>query len=223
MPGPALGRKKFASPEAVEVPSSAELLLFSDGIEEAVQRDGTRFTAGFAGLLGKVVDPLAGVIARWEAECGDDPRRDDATLLLAVPAMIEWRGECTAESIARIRLKVERWLGFHGADDEDIHLTVLGLDELLTNILKHDPPESANPQVDVMARMDGTVVRFEICHPGQGITDLLSQPRVSNAGHPGGRGLRLIANLFAELEFTRGEQGRCRIVAARSLRVPADG
>ncbi|MEM8753690.1 MAG: SpoIIE family protein phosphatase, partial [Pseudomonadota bacterium] len=148
-PGAALGVFEDAAFEDAEarLAPGETLLLFTDGVTEAMDRSGEEYGEDrLAARLASVGDVgperlIEAVAADVDAFADGAPQADDLTLLAlrraaSPPPLAATLGPDLAE-IAVFAERLERWSEEAGLEPEDVHAVALALDELMTNAVEH--------------------------------------------------------------------------------------
>ncbi len=229
---PFFGQRRMAGEcKTVSMPLGAgtHWLAQSDGILEAVTKEGGIVgKEGLASLLNEAamaecVD-VESLVLRWNEKLAEGAR-DDATLLLltdAAPAPeSNFVAPCTPKNIREARQFCEQWLNFAGLPKATVVQTLVGCDEILTNILRHaygvDQP--AGP-ISCVAALEPTVLRFTIRHTGRGLSQEQAAAQADSVSRDeGGMGLALVRRVFSHVHFHAGDEdeGISEVTLERAL------
>ncbi len=113
------------------------------------------------------------------------------------------------------------FLESRGADARMTYLTNLGIEEIVTNIIKYGYDVPGSYQIEVMLRFDGEDLTLVIIDDGHEFNSLLHQKKPPPANvediEIGGLGLDLIKKFFDRMAYRReGERNILELTARRS-------
>jgi anti-sigma regulatory factor (Ser/Thr protein kinase) len=212
--GPAAGiRTAVLAPDEV-------LVLYTDGLVEAPDRDLTRGIAELGRTLAELLpgapsltDACAGAIRRMTSGASTD----DVTLLAArrrpAPDALEIATVARAGEVPRIRREIGSWLAELGVEDDDWSTVQLVASELVTNSVEHAYAGAGGP----------LTLRMDLDPLGDLLLEVVDgggwrSPTTSPGNR--GRGLHLARSMMDDVDIVAGPSGT-RVHACRALRRPA--
>jgi PAS domain S-box-containing protein len=186
-----------------------QLVLYTDGVTDAIGREGRFGHERLVGALAPAHDPFDAVArVRMALEAFEDRAQADDTAIIAVqvaPVAVErWTAAAEPESVGALRRAVAEFAAASGASDERLGEVRLAVSEALSNAVVHGYREGATGELTVQARTaeDRLVVVVE--DRGVGIA-----PRPDSPG--AGIGLPLIASLTTSSHIMQRPGGGTRV------------
>jgi phosphoserine phosphatase RsbU/P len=209
------------------------LVAYTDGVTEALAPDGAQFgEERLLDLLGRArpvtaqaaVETVLGAVREFAA--GADPADDIAILAVrylgaAGAAALELTLRAVPEDAARAAEDLGAFCRSAGATSEAGHDILVGLDEILANILQHGYRGNGAGEILVRARRVDDAIELEIRDRAPAFNPIEDAPRPAfhlpiEERPLGGIGVHLVRRLMDRVEYAR-ENGENRIRLTRHL------
>lgn len=182
-------------------------LMVSDGVLERRNREGEFFGETRAGNSLTVELPnerdFDGFVRAFLEFGGDLEAQDDVTLLWIVANRVdgphELRFSCEAVVLPRVRAWLEGCLGESGVPEAARGMVVLGFDEILTNLCRHEFGLRPAP-ARATFRATGTNIEISVAFSRLDAHGCAGKERPVRSG---GRGLKVIRRVFASVDRIR--------------------
>jgi serine phosphatase RsbU (regulator of sigma subunit)/anti-sigma regulatory factor (Ser/Thr protein kinase) len=196
--------------QVVPFRAGSGVVLFTDGL---VERRGVAIDVGLERLRELSVDgeDVERLCSKALDELVPSEPQDDVAIVVArMPPLADdlrttW--PATPEALVSVRRILRRWLGFHGAGDEELHDVVVACQEACANAVEH-AYGPGHAYFDVAADHREALVRVTVRDNGR-----WRPPRGSHRG----RGLPLMRALMDSVDVDHGTEGTV-VVLERTLR-----
>ena len=103
--------------------------------------------------------------------------------------------------------EIGRYLKSEGLADDLIQAVSLGVEEVVTNILKYGYDDQREHQIEITLRLEDSKLRLIIVDDGHEFNPLnQAQPNLAKSldeREPGGLGILLLGNLFDKIQYRR--------------------
>ncbi len=210
------------SEDSITLASQDQLVLFTDGVTEAMDPAGALYGEGRLEELlrceglDSTQAAVSAVMKGVEAFEGSAEQADDITLLsvqfagrsnAGEKAVLEVTLKNRLDELERVRVAAEEFMGTSGVPVAAQRSVAIALDELLNNTISYGYPDDADREIDVRMEVDRS--RLSIVIRDDGIPfNPLNAPEPSTAlsledREPGGLGLHLVRKMMDDVSYQR--------------------
>lgn len=210
------------SEDSFTLANQEQLVLFTDGVTEAMDPTGALYGEGRLEelLRGEGLDStpaaVSAVMRDVEVFQGSAEQADDITLLsvlfvggggLGEKSVLNLTMKNRLEEMETVNAEVEAFASDHGVPDATRRSVSIALDELLNNTISYGYPSDSEREIDLRVEIGGT--RLTVVMRDDGIPfNPLNSPEPSTAlsmeeREPGGLGLHLVRKMMDDVAYQR--------------------